>query len=317
MQPEEKRYRTGYANDRAYNFFGDYLSERFKTRVLKLPIDAGLGCPNRDGTLDEAGCIFCSSEGSASPTIQGISDIRSQMSNARKNFRRSDQSTRYIAYFQAFSNTYGSPGLLKRLYDTAVSEDDIVGLMIGTRPDCLSDEIIELICSYSREEFELWLEIGMQTMHEKSLEFLNRRHTHEDTKIAVLRASKKNINLCAHLILGIPGETWDDMMSTAREVSSLPFSGVKLHHLHVIKNTPLADIYAGGEFAPMEFREYVSTVCDFIERLRPDILIHRLQGDREETTLLAPLWGLHKGTVIKAIEEEFLRRGSRQGFLCE
>ena len=317
MRPGEKHYRNGDRKNRPYNFFGDYLLQRYHTRVLKLPIDAGLGCPNRDGTLDDSGCIFCSAEGSASPSIRGISDIADQMSNARQSFRRSDEATRFIAYFQAFSNTYGPPELLKKMYDTAVSGNDIVGLMIGTRPDCLSNEIIEIISSYAREDFELWLEIGMQTMHDRSLDLLNRRHTHADTRSAVLRAGKRNIRLCAHLILGIPGETWEDMMSTAREVSSLPINGVKLHHLHVIKDTPLADLYAHGDFKVMEFRDYISTVCDFIERLRPDILIHRLLGDREETTLLAPLWGLHKGTVLKAIEDEFLSRGSRQGLLFE
>ncbi len=302
-------------NGKPYNFFGDYLHERFGVRILKLSLDAHLNCPNRDGTLDSKGCIFCAADGSASPFISAHANILDQMEVARNAFRRGNLPTKYIAYFQAFTNTYASLETLKELYDTALSFSDVVGLMIGTRPDCLSDEVLDLIASYKRDDFELWLEIGMQTMHEESLKFLNRHHTHADTLDAVQRAASRNIDICLHLILGIPGESWEDMMMTADEVSGLKVSGVKLHHLHVIRDTQLANAYELEKFKLMTFQEYVSTACDVIERFRGDILIHRLSGDRGRETLIAPAWGLHKGTVIKAIEDEFARRGTHQGFL--
>ncbi len=298
-----------------YLFFGNYLREKYGCRVLKLTINADLSCPNRDGTLGSDGCIFCSRDGSASPTAVETAGIREQMDTARESFRRSQQETRYIAYFQAYTNTYGNSENLKKLYDEAVSGEDIIGLMVGTRPDCVSDDVLDLLSSYDRPGFEVWLEIGMQSMHNRSLEYLKRRHDHNSTLDSVKRAAERGINVCVHIILGIPGEEWRDMMETAEEVASMPVKGVKFHHLHVIRDTELERIHARGMFTPLSLKEYTSTVCDFIERLRPDITIHRLMGDREEKTLVAPLWGLHKGTVLNSIDSEFAKRGSYQGIL--
>lgn len=298
-----------------YFFFGDYLWDKYGTRVLKLPINAIYTCPNRDGTLSHEGCTFCSEDGSASPTCIGFSEIPMQMENAKNSFKRKDEKTRYIAYFQAFSNTYAPITRLRELYDAAVAVKDVSGLMIATRPDCLPDDILDLIASYKMDNFELWLEIGMQTMHEKSLNLLNRRHTHQDTRDSIFRAAEKGIPVCVHIILGVPQESWKDMMMTAKEISSLPVQGVKIHHFHIIKDTKIESDYNKGKVTPFSFREYVSYVCDFIERLRPNILIHRLHGDRSKESLIAPLWAMHKGTVLKAIEDEFHNRGSFQGFL--
>lgn len=315
MSIEKNRCKVNNWHGKPYNFFGDYLWEKYNCRVLKLPINTHLGCPNRDGTVSTKGCIFCSEEGSASPTTTGIHDIKRQMKNARDSFVRSDTFTRYIAYFQAYTNTYAPPDVLKNLFDIALSDNDIIGLMIGTRPDCLPDDVLELITSYRGNNFECWLEIGMQSIHETSLRFLNRGHTYHQTKDAVLRAADKGIPICLHVILGIPGEDWNMMMETANEISTLPIRGVKIHHLHVIKDTLLEEKYHRKEFLPIEFKTYISVLCDFIERLRQDILIHRLMGDRSEDTLIAPKWGLHKGTVLNAIDDEFKKRGSFQGIL--
>jgi radical SAM protein (TIGR01212 family) len=309
--------KRGHWYGRPYYFFGDYLQNKYGCRILKLPIDSGLSCPNRDPVTGSGGCVFCGDDGSASPTTSGYDDIAGQMEAARSSFRRSDRSTRYIAYFQAFTNTNAPPRELKQLYDQAIAFPGIMGLMIGTRPDCLSDAVLDLIASYRRDGFELWLEIGMQSSHDRSLNFLNRRHSHDDTLRAVERAARRGIPLCAHLILGIPGESWKDMMATAHAVSSIALNGVKIHHLHVIRGTRLEELYSQGNLRLMELREYVSTACDFLERLRDDIIIHRLMGDRQEDSLVAPRWGLHKGTVLKAIEDEFARRGTCQSFLCE
>ncbi|TAL35203.1 MAG: TIGR01212 family radical SAM protein [Spirochaetes bacterium] len=310
------RSEHGGREGKPYNFFGDYLLKKFGCRVLKLPIDARLTCPNRDGTLDTRGCVFCGEDGSASPTSAGTEDIHLQMRTARESFRRAGADTLYIAYFQAFTNTYAPVDVLKRLYDAALGEPGVTGLMIATRPDCVPDETLDLIAGYAREGFELWLELGMQSAHDKSLETLGRRHTNADTVDAVSRAALRGIPVCTHLILGIPGESWKDIMDTAALVSSLPVRGVKLHHLHVIRGTQLEKAFREGKFSPLGLEEYVSSACDFLERLRPDIIIHRLIGDRPPATLVAPLWALHKGTVLRAIEEELMRRGSFQGMLC-
>lgn len=317
MKIKKNHYNSPFPHDKHYNFFGDYLWDKYNSRILKLPIDAYLSCPNRDGSIGNRGCIFCDEDGSASPTTTGFTDITGQMQNAKNSFRRSDAKTRYIAYFQAYSNTYAPVDKLKMLYDTALSDKEVIGIMIGTRPDCLSDEVLDLISSYKKENFELWLEIGMQTAHNSSLKFLNRGHTHEQTRDAILRAAAHGIPVCVHIILGIPNERWNDMMQTAEEISSLPVNGVKLHHLHIIRGTMIEKLYENNQIQLMSFREYISTICDFLERLRPDILIHRLIGDRGMDMLIAPLWGVHKGTVLKAIEDEFLSRVTYQGFLYE
>ena len=319
LESKKKNHYNNNSNQSAkpYNFFGDYLLRKFGCRVLKLPIDAGFTCPNKDGLVGNDGCIFCGEDGSASPSALGDADITVQMKKARKGFKRSEADTKYIAYFQAFSNTYSSVDNLKQLYDKAVAVKDVVGLMLATRPDCLSNEILDLIAGYLKQKFELCLEIGMQTIHDKSLVFLNRGHSYGTTKDAILRAYERRIPVCVHIILGIPGESWHDMMATAEEVSSLPVDGVKIHHLHVIKGTQLEKYYNDGKIELLAFGEYISTLCDFIERLRPDILIHRLLGDRSADTLVAPKWGMHKGTVLKAIDDEFAKRCTCQGFLYD
>jgi radical SAM protein (TIGR01212 family) len=305
----------GIWSGKAYNFFGDYLFNRYSCRVFKLPINAGLSCPNRDGSTGTTGCVFCSDEGSAAPTTTGFDTIPHQMKNAINTFKRTDQNTRYIAYFQAFSNTYAPVPILKKLYDEALSFPEVMGLMIGTRPDCISRDILKLIKEYDKDNFELWIELGIQSMKNSSLAFLKRGHTAEKSIESINLISEYGISVCVHAILGIPGESWNDMMDTARRISSLPVKGIKIHHMHVIKDTELEHIYNREKFNLIQLKEYVSTVCDFIERLRPDITIHRLMGDRKEDSLLYPRWSIHKGTVLQAIEDEFKKRGTFQGFL--
>ncbi len=315
MIQKKNRSEDPIRDEKPYHYFSDYLRDEYRCRVLKLPLNAGLSCPNRDGTLGESGCVYCSFDGSASPGMSGSGSLPEQIAFAKKKIKRYDAGTKYIAYFQAFTNTNADPSLLKNLYDQAVREKDIIGLMIGTRPDCLPDETLDLIASYRKNGFELWLEIGMQTIHDRSLEFLGRCHTNAATTDAVVRSAARGIPVCVHLILGIPGESWSDMMATAETVRDMPVKGVKFHQLHVIRGTRLEELFHSGRVTLLSQNEYVSILCDFIERISRGILIHRFMGDREENTLVAPLWGLRKGTVIKAIDEEFRRRGTYQGFL--
>ena len=314
---DQKDYNPGNWYGKPYHFFGDYLWNKYNTGVLKLPINVNLGCPNRDGTTGHEGCIFCSEDGSAAPIANDTDSISEQMHQAREAFARSSRKTRYIAYFQAFTNTYAPVEHLKELYDTAIDHEDVIGLMIGTRPDCVPDDVLDLVATYRHDRFELWLELGMQTMHDRSLKYLFRGHTHSQTRDAIFRSAQRGIPLCVHVILGIPGETWENMMETAREISSLPVQGLKLHHLHAIRGTRLGEYFIQDQFTPITFSRYISYACDFMERLRPDIIIHRLAGDRDPQNLLAPSWSLHKGTVIKAIHDEFHRRHTYQGFLYQ
>jgi len=307
----------GVWSGKPYNFFGDYLFGRYSCRVFKLPINAGLTCPNRDGKTGTTGCVFCSDEGSAAPSSSGFDTIPLQMRNAIDTFKRTDSNTKYIAYFQAFSNTYAPVHLLEKLYNEAVSFPEVTGLMIGTRPDCISNDILDLIKKYNKSGFELWIELGIQSMKNSSLDFLKRGHSAEQSIRAINQISEYNISVCVHVILGIPGETWNDMMDTAVRISSLPVNGIKIHHMHIIKDTELEKIYNRENFKLLSLKEYISTVCDFLERLRPDITIHRLMGDRHEDSLLLPRWSIHKGTVLQAIEDEFKKRSTFQGFLYQ
>jgi len=313
----KKNYKKTSWHEKPYFFFGDYLRDKYQAQVLKIPLNVNFSCPNRDGTLGYGGCIFCSDDGSASPATRDVKDILDQIELGKKKFKRLTVTTKYISYFQAYTNTYSNIKNLKKLYDRAISPKDIIGLMIGTRPDYVSDDVLDLIASYKKENFELWLELGMQSSHEKSLKFLNRRHSNKTTVDAIMRAYKKKIPVCVHIIIGIPGETWEDIMETATFLSSLPISGVKIHHLHIISGTPLENYYKLKKMKTITMKEYISILCDFLERLRPDIIIHRLFGDRDRETLVAPLWGLNKGTVQTGILEEFSRRTTYQGFLLE
>lgn len=300
-----------------YLFFGDYLESKYRRKILKLPINAGFGCPNRDGTLDTAGCVFCSEEGSASPTALTSNDISAQMDNAVHSFGRSFPDAGYIAYFQSFSNTYSDTDTLESIYRSALTYPQVMGLMIGTRPDCIDIKKAELIASFIRPDFELWIELGMQTIHESSLLFLNRHHTHKDTRNAIEILASKDIPICLHVILGIPGESWQQQMDTALEISSLPIQGIKIHHLHIIRNTQLEKMNSEKEIHLISLAEYIPLLCDFLERTRKDIIVHRIVGDRGLDSLIAPAWGALKGTIQQGIEDEFARRGSWQGLLID
>ena len=300
------------------NLFGDYLSGKYQSSVLKLPINAGLSCPNRDGKLDNAGCIFCCENGSAAASCSENLSITEQMISAMNSFKRGNSSHKYIAYFQAYTNTYADESILKKMYDEAVSfSPDIIGLMIGTRPDCISEDNSKLISSYSEILPEVWVELGMQSANNKSLSFLNRHHTHFDSINAVKILQNYGIKVCAHFITGIPHENYEDIMHSVSAFNNLGIDGIKLHHFHVIKGTPAEKIFENEKFNLLSMQEYISITCDILERLNPEISVHRLSADRDMESLIAPVWGLHKGSVQKGIDDELTRRGTWQGFLFE
>jgi radical SAM protein (TIGR01212 family) len=295
-----------------YNPFGHHLKEVFGEKVLKITVDAGFSCPNRDGKVSNGGCIYCSEGSHYLPEEQRSLRIKEQLISSISRIRERLDVNKFIAYFQAYSNTYSSPSNLKKLYSEALSVDDIVGLSIGTRPDCLPDKTLELIEKYAARTY-LWLEIGLQSIHNKTLKIINRGHTFEQFLDAVKRAKERGFKICTHVILGLPGESYKDMMETAKEVGKLGIDGIKLHHLHVLKGTPLEKIYLNKKFNLLDENSYVNLVCDFLEYLPHDIIIQRLVGDAPRDRLIAPIWPSNKSDIIKAIDEGLDKRGSYQG----
>ena len=295
-----------------YNTFSDELKQVFGCKVQRISVDAGFTCPNRDGSLDTEGCIYCGGHGSGSYGIRRELDISAQLEDGKEVMRRKYRASKFIAYFQAYSNTYSTVDHLRELFSEALAIPDVVGLIIATRPDCLPDDVLDYLQELSRHTY-LWLELGLQSMYDRSLELINRRHDHVCSVDAILRAKSRGLRVCAHIILGLPGETREEMLAMADELNRCGVDGVKLHLLHVMKGTTLAEMYERGEVPLMDRDGYAGLVCDFLERLDPRILIHRLTGDGGRDSLIAPLWSLKKFEVLNLIDAEMARRGSCQG----
>ena len=296
-----------------YRDFNTYLREIFGERVQKIPIDAGFGCPNRDGTISDRGCIYCDSRGSGTGAFieRGI-PIREQIRTARQYLGERYKANKFIAYFQSFTNTYAPVEKLKEIYDQALCFDDIVGISIGTRPDCIDEEKLRLIASY-KERYMVWIEYGLQSAHDDTLKKINRGHDVRCFEQAVHMTDRYGIKTCVHVILGLPGENRDMMLDTARYISSLPVHGVKIHLLYVVAGTPLSDMYKKGLFKCLDMEEYVELVVDFLELLRPDIVIQRLTGDPLKRELVAPAWAVEKERVLRMIRERLEQRDTWQG----
>lgn len=299
-----------------YYPFSYFLRENFPVKVHKISIHAGFTCPNRDGLAGVGGCTYCANE-SFSPNVrETIAPIKEQVENGIKFLKRRYGSEKFIAYFQAFTNTYADVDTLKDRYDEALLNKDVIGLSIGTRPDCITDDILELIHSYT-EEYHVWVEYGLQSIHDRTLQLVNRGHDYKAFEDAVLLTKQKEgIKICAHVILGLPGEDWNDMMETAGTVSALGIDGIKIHHLYIAKNTAMANDYLKGKIKTMKMEEYVSLACDFLERISPDIVIQRLVGDTHGDFLISPVWNATKGEVFAAITNELKHRNSYQGAKC-
>ncbi|MGB9792982.1 MAG: TIGR01212 family radical SAM protein [Thermacetogeniaceae bacterium] len=302
----------GKATSRRYYSLSAYFRERFGCRVYKIPVNAGFSCPNRDGTISREGCIFC-----WNPSFSPVAESRAlslgeQIARGKAGIKHKE-GQKYLVYFQPFTNTYGPVERLRLLYGEALKEPDVIGLCIATRPDCVPDEVLDMLEEYARR-WHIWLELGLQSAHDRTLHLINRGHSRRDFEDAVVRSQGRGFLICAHVILGLPGESREDMLETAAFLSSQGIHGVKIHHLQVIENTPLAEMYRRGEVRALEFMEYVDLVCDFLEYLRPDIVIHRLVGDvLDSSYLLAPRWDVGKAEVIRTIEKELEQRNSQQG----
>jgi len=300
---------------RPYNLFSDHLKELFGRRIHKISIDAGFSCPNRGGTRHLPGCIFCIPEGSGATGIKRGASIRDQVEDGKEVMVRKYKAGAFLAYFQSYTNTWAEPAELRGCFDEALAVADVVGLAVGTRPDCLAPEVLDLLADYHRSTY-FWLELGLQSIHDRTLEFIRRGHDYRTFLTAFSAAKECGLRVCVHVILGLPGEDRAMMLATAAAMARLRVDGIKVHLLHVIEGTPLARLFREGGVKILDQEEYVALAVDFLERLHPATLIHRLTGDGPREQLLAPLWSLRKWEVINAIHDEFKRRDSRQGALC-
>ncbi|MEJ2099487.1 MAG: TIGR01212 family radical SAM protein [Desulfobacterales bacterium] len=299
------------ANQR-YNDFNTYLRILFGCRVQKITVDAGLTCPNRDGTVASGGCIYCNVRGSGTGAYAKGQSVLQQLINGKKSLARRYQAKKFIAYFQSFSNTYAPLPVLKRLYDEALSVEGIVGLSVGTRPDCVDEPVLDLLQNYAQHHL-VWVEYGLQSAHDKTLALINRGHDVQCFIDAVEKTKNRGIQICAHVILGLPHETRKDMLHTAETIQKLGIEGIKLHLLYVVKGTRLESLYRRGEFQCLEQHEYVDLVCDFLERIPPEMVIQRLTGDPHPEELIAPAWSLKKAETLDLIRKTLEKRDSWQG----
>lgn len=297
--------------EKRYNAFSDYLKKKFGAKVYKITLDAGFSCPNRDGTISNCGCIFCDDGGSFSQAHSNRLSIEEQVRVGAETLRDRFGAQKFMSYFQAFSNTYKPVEELETIYKSALTHPDIVGLSIGTRPDCVDEDKLRLISSFSKDYYT-WVEYGLQSVHDKTLLKINRGHDYKCFLDAYEKTKSLGINVCLHVILNL-FETYDEMMETAKTIAKLEPDGVKIHMLCALEGTKLAKMYEEGEINFMSQDEYVSTVCDFLEYLPPDTTIHRLAGNGLRTELIAPRWIGKKLDTLNRIDREFLKRESRQG----
>ncbi len=295
-----------------YRDLNSYLRELFGCRVQKITVDAGLNCPNRDGKISFGGCIYCNEKGSGSgASALGLS-VSEQLNSGKTYLARRYKAQKFMVYFQSFSNTYAPIEKLKSLYEEALSVKDVIGLSIGTRPDCVNEDILSLIQSYAKD-YLMWIEYGLQSANDKTLLKINRGHDFDCFKRAVKATQGRNIKICAHVILGLPGESKADMLETTDKIAQLGIDGVKLHLLYVVKGTPMEKLHQEGKYRCLEQAEYVEIICEILERLPKTMVIQRLTGDPHPEELIAPQWSLRKSETLNLIQKTLEEKKSWQG----
>ncbi|REJ65301.1 MAG: TIGR01212 family radical SAM protein [Planctomycetota bacterium] len=297
-----------------YFAYSCYLKQKFGERVQKVSVDAGFTCPNVDGTVAKGGCVFCDNRSFSPSRRMPRADVRGQIDQGIRRIKLRYNADKFMAYFQPATNTYAPVERLRSLYLDALAHPQVVGMAIGTRPDCVPDEVLELLEEVAALTY-LSVEYGMETMHDRTLDWMNRGHHHDAFVDAVERSRNRGFQICAHVMLGLPGETREDMLAGADELARLQVDAVKIHNLYVVKNTPLADDYLAGRVQLLERQEYVETIVDFIERLPPTCVIERVSGEAPPDYFQGPSWCLDKPAVLRAIDGEFSRRDTWQGKL--
>ena len=280
----------------------DYIRDTFGEKLYKISLNAGTTCPNRDGTVGVGGCIFCSTSGSGDFSESAEFDIDKQIERAKLRIAGKCRCERFIAYFQSFTNTYGDPDVLREKFLTAAERDDIAAVSIASRPDCFGPEILEIIKEV-RAVKPVWIELGLQTSNAKTAELINRGYTLDEYDRTMDNLKKMDVHIIVHMIIGLPGETKQDMISTVRYIADSGADGIKLQLLHVLKNTVLEKMYINGEFDVLSFEEYADILCDCLRELPPDMVVHRFTGDGPKKILVAPMWSADKKMVLNRLNK--------------
>lgn len=294
-----------------YYSLNEYLKNTFGEKVYKISLNGGMTCPNRDGTLSDKGCIFCSKGGSGEFSADSNLSITQQIDEAKKRVQNKIKTDKYIAYFQAFTNTYANVNYLEKIFYEAINKEEIVALSIATRPDCLGEDVLDLLFRLSKIK-PVWVELGLQTIHKKSADYIRRCYDLPIYENAVKELKSRGITVITHIILGLPGETEKEMLETVEYVGKYT-DGIKLQLLHVLKGTDLAEEYAKGQFEVLSLDEYVNILCKAIELLPENVVIHRLTGDGDKKLLIAPLWSGDKKRVLNTINKTFREKNVIQG----
>ena len=306
------KFKYAFDDNKRYHTWNYYLRNTFGEKIFKVSINAGFTCPNIDGKVAYGGCTYCSKEGSGDFAGNPKDDLIKQFNDIKEMMLRKWPNAKYIGYFQAYTNTYAPLEVLKEKYETILAQDDVVGLSISTRPDCLEDDVLEYLAELN-ERTNLWVELGLQTIHDSTSKIINRGHDYKTFLEGVEKLKSKNIKTVVHIINGLPGEDYNMMMETAKAVADLNVHGIKIHLLHVIKNTPMARMLEKNMMSLLTQDDYVNLVFDQIEILPPEMVIHRLTGDGKKEDLVGPLWSLKKWEVLNAIDDTMKARDSYQG----
>lgn len=302
-----------YAFDnKRYHTWNYYLRNTFGEKVFKVSINAGFSCPNIDGTVAYGGCTYCSKQGSGDFAGNPNDNLIKQFEDIKQMMHKKWSNAKYIGYFQAYTNTHAPVNVLKEKYETILNLDDVIGLSISTRPDCLPDDVLEYLGDLNKRT-NLWVELGLQTIHDKTSKIINRGHDYNAFLEGAEKLKKHNIKTVVHIINGLPGEDYNMMMETAKAVSKLGVHGIKIHLLHVLKDTPMEKMLEKGMFDLMDKDEYINLVCDQLEVLPPEMIVHRLTGDGKRDEMVGPLWSLKKWEVLNAIDDTMKARNSYQG----
>ena len=302
-----------YASDnKRYHTWNYHLRQTFGHKVFKVALDGGFDCPNRDGTVAYGGCTFCSAAGSGDFAGNRVDDLTTQFQDIKDKMHSKWKDGKYMAYFQAYTNTHGPIEELKEKFESVLSQEGVVGISIATRPDCLPDEVVEYLAELNKRTY-LWVELGLQTVHERTALLINRAHDYQCYVEGVNKLRKHNIRICSHIINGLPLESYDMMMTTAKEVAKLDVQGIKIHLLHLLKGTPMVKQYEKGMLEFLSLENYVSLVCDQLEILPPEMIVHRITGDGPIDLMIGPMWSVNKWEVLNSIDAELKRRDSWQG----
>jgi len=303
-------------NDKRFHTWNYEMRQQFGSKVFKVTLDAGFTCPNRDGSIAIGGCTFCSARGSGDFAGSRRDDLVTQFNKIRDRQHQKWPEASYIGYFQAYTNTYAPVNELREYFEIILQQPGVVGLSIATRPDCLPDDVVDYLAELNERTY-LWVEMGLQTIHESTSQLINRAHDTACYIDAVSRLRARGIRVCTHIIYGLPQETHEMMLDTCRAVSRMDVQGIKIHLLHLMRKTPMVKQHAAGLLRFLEMDEYIGLVVDSLEMLPPDMIVHRLTGDAPRELLIGPLWSQRKWEVLNGIDKELLRRNSWQGKLWQ